>query len=76
MGKHLREITAMRAPEISSAVWINKLVYVKDNRDNILFLLPADKLLGYTSTSVTIKQGTYALTYNNMGTQVSLQTIR
>lgn len=66
----------IRAPEIASAVAIGKTIYVYDNRNNILFILTADALLGYTSTTVTVRLGAHALTYNNMGTQTMLQTIR
>lgn len=79
--KTLREIThgkvnAMRAPEIATAYSIGKTIYVKDKQGNILFILTADQLMGYTSTTVTIRLGNHALTYNNMGTQQTIQTIR
>jgi hypothetical protein len=75
--KHLREIAPMiRAPEIASAVAIGKTIYVYDVRGNILFILNADNLLNYTGTTITVRLGQYALTYNNTGTQINLQTIR
>lgn len=75
--KPLREISPMiRAPEIASVVMIQKIAYVYDQRGNILFLLPCDAILGYTGTSVTIRQAAHAFTYNNMGTQTTMQTIR
>jgi hypothetical protein len=76
MSKHLREITNMKAPEIANAVPIGKTVYVYDNRGNILFIISADALLGYTGSSLTVRLGSYALTYNNMGTQTTIQTLR
>jgi hypothetical protein len=75
MSKQLREIAPMRAPEIASAVMIGKVVYVYDHRSNILFIMPCDALLGYTATTLTVRLAAHALTYNNMGTQIGLQTI-
>jgi len=68
----------MRAPEIASAVYTkaNKTIYVYDARGNILFILTADDLLGYTQSTLTARLGHHALTYNNMGTQINIQTIR
>jgi hypothetical protein len=66
----------IRAPEIASVTMIQKIAYAYDQRGNILFLLPCDGILGYTGTSVTIRQGAHALTYNNMGSQTTMQTIR
>ena len=74
MGKDLREM--IRAPEIGSAVMISKMLYVKDRQGNILFLLPCDDLLGYTPTSITVRVAAHALTYNNMGSQTNIETIR
>ena len=66
----------IKAPEIASAVAIGKVTYVYDHQGNILFLMPSDGLLGYTPTTVTVRQGSHALTYNNMGSQTLMQTIR
>jgi len=66
----------MRAPEIASAVMIGKTVYVYDSRGNILFIVTANGLLGYTATTLTIRLAHHALTYNNMGAQINIQTIR
>jgi hypothetical protein len=66
----------IRAPEIASAVMIGKVVYAYDHRGNVLYILTADGLLGYTATTLTVRLGSHALTYNNMGTQISIQTIR
>ena len=68
----------MRAPEIASAIFTanSKVVYVYDARGNILFIQTADALLGYTATTLTVRLGHHALTYNNTGTQINLQTIR
>lgn len=66
----------IRAPEIASAVMIGKVVYAYDQRGNILFILPCDGLLGYTGRTITVRLAQHALTYNNMGSQINLQTIR
>jgi hypothetical protein len=81
MSKTLREIApnrsvAMRAPDIASVMMIHKVAYVYDQRGDILFLMPCDALLGYTGGTVTVRQGSHALTYNNMGSQTLIQTIR
>lgn len=69
----LREM--IRAPEITNAVMIGKTAYVY-NGSNILFLLPCDKIMGYTGTAITIRLAKHSITYNNMGMQTTVQTLR
>lgn len=66
----------IRAPEIASATMIQKVAYVYDHKGNMLFLLPCDAILGYTGTSITVRLAAHALTYNNMGAQQAIATIR
>jgi len=66
----------MRAPDIDTVLTMGKVVYVKDRQGNILFILNADALLGYTPSSVTVRVNHHALTYNNMGSQTQIATIR
>jgi hypothetical protein len=75
MAKNLREIVNMKAPDIAVATQWGKTVYVKDSKGNILFILVADELLSYTGQTITIRLGTYAMTYNNAGSQISIQTL-
>ena len=73
---YYKEQEMIKAPEIAIATMLGKTIYVKDKQGNILFILTADQLLGYTATTITVRLGSYSQTYNNMGSQINLQTLR
>lgn len=73
--KTLREISMIRAPQITNAIMNNKVCYVYSG-ENILFILNCDGLLGFTGSSITVRQGHHAISYDNIGVQRSIATIR
>lgn len=62
--------------QIASVITIGKVVYVQDHHGGILFLITCDGLLGYTPTSVTVRLKSDAVTYDNLGRQQNIQTLR
>lgn len=74
--KQLRTIVkeyTIRAPSITNAQLMQKNCYVYSG-SNILFIIPADKILGWNGQAITIRLAGYDITYDNTGTQLSIVT--
>ena len=60
---------------IGSAEMKGPNVWVYNERGTTIFNRPADDLIGYTSTTVTIKKGRNAYTYNEKGVTISTKPL-
>jgi hypothetical protein len=60
---------------IASAIQIGKIIYVRDMRGNIIFMVSADTLLSYTNSSVTVRVASNAIVYDSQGLVINIQTL-
>jgi hypothetical protein len=60
---------------IASAIQICKIIYVRDMRGNILFMVSADALLSYTNSSLTVRVASNAMVYDSQGLVINIQTL-
>jgi hypothetical protein len=67
--KELRELP------ITSAIKISTNAYVYSGQ-NVIFIVPADDILNWTASTVTVRLKQLLVTYNNMGSQTSLVPLK
>lgn len=56
---------------IGSVVQIGDVAYVYDERGRTLVTLQSDGLVGYTSTTVSVRRGDFVFTHDSRGRHVS-----